>query len=456
MAGDDIPVTGTKEGTRGGAREASPAEEFIGPRQRAHGAQHGGSGDQPHALILANRLPWPLDDGWKVRTFHVIAGVASHARATLVVFHPLSDRALVDAARAALGERVRLLALEPPPSYTFGNLVRGLVTPTPVHVWNQESASMRRVVQDIVASDPPDLVIAESTFMARYLTLVPEGVPSIVDTHNIDSVTFARYVHSLPLGFRRAYASVTVRRLASLETATFRSASGVWVCSDIERELAQRSAPSTRIWTVPNGVDTTYFAPSAGAPTDTSRLLFFGRLDYFPNVDGMHYFAREILPRIEAGRPGTRVDVVGASATRELRELAARTPALQLSGRAPDLRAAIEAAAVVVVPLRVGGGTRLKILEALSMAKPVVSTRIGAEGLDVTDGEHIVLADSADAFADAVLGLLGDPARAARLGAAGRARVRERYDWSHVRGIVAGSMDVVMQRGQGEDPAARR
>jgi glycosyltransferase involved in cell wall biosynthesis len=121
---------------------------------------------------------------------------------------------------------------------------------------------------------------------------------------------------------------------------------------------------------------------------------------------------------------------------------------LRLEGRAPDLRASIAQAAVVVVPLRVGGGTRLKVLEALSMAKPVVSTRIGAEGLDLEDGRQIVLADAPDQFADAVLSLLSDPARARRIGEAGRARVRERYDWSHVRSIVAGSLEAVLRPGR--------
>jgi len=448
MTHDSTPTSEPGDRRQAGARVAEPAGTLAG--RKAERQQAGGDAlaPLPHALILANRLPYPLDDGWKVRTFHVIAGVASHARATVVVFHPAAERAVVEEARRALGDRVRLIALEPPRSYTLPNLVRGLVTQVPVHVWNQESSSMRRVVQEVIAEAAPDLVIAESTFMARYLTLVPRDVPRIVDTHNIDSVTFARYVRSLPPGVRRAYAAVTVRRLATLESATFRSATGVWVCSDVERELAQRTAPSTRVWTVPNGVDTTYFAPREGAATESSRLLFFGRLDYFPNVDGMDWFAREILPRIDAKRPGTGVDVVGAAATRELRDLVARTPSLRLTGRAPDLRAAIADACVVVVPLRAGGGTRLKILEALSMAKPVVSTSVGAEGLDVEDGEHLVLADAPQAFADAVLSLLADPVRAARMGAAGRARVRERYDWSHVRSIVADSMDEVMRRGR--------
>jgi sugar transferase (PEP-CTERM/EpsH1 system associated) len=403
-----------------------------------------------HALILANRLPWPLDDGWKVRTFHVMRGVASAMRATVVVFHPPADGETIEAARAALGSSVQLITIEPPPAYTPLNLLRGLLTRVPVHVWNQESDSMRRVIRDILARDPVDLVVAESTFLARYLEAIPRRVPRIVDTHNIDSVTFGRYVQSLPPGPRRWYAAATVRRLASLEQSTFRACDGVWVCSDIEGEMTRRVAPAEQVWVVPNGVDTAWFAPGQVVAAPTDPLLFFGRLDYFPNIDGLQYFVRDILPLLAGVQPALRMSLVGAAATREVRDLVDRSPALRLTGRVPDVRSSLAGAAVVVVPLRVGGGTRLKILEALSMAKPVVSTSVGAEGLAVRDGEHLRIADSPSAFAAAVSELLADPAAARRLGENGRALMLQRYDWAQVRAVVARSLAVVAERRGGE------
>jgi sugar transferase (PEP-CTERM/EpsH1 system associated) len=399
-----------------------------------------------HALILANRLPYPLDDGWKVRTFHVMRGVAGGMRATAIVFHPAGDQPTIEAAREALGSDIRLITIEPPPAYTLRNLVRGIVTRIPVHVWNQESVAMQRAIAEVLARDPVDVVVAESTFMARYLDRIPSEMARIVDTHNIDSLTFGRYVQSLREGPRRWYASATVRRLAGLEAETFRKSDGVWVCSDVDHELARSHAPADRVWTVPNGVDTAWFSPSAVPPAKTDPLLFFGRLDYFPNIDGQRYFTREILPHILARHPELRVSLVGAAATREISELVAQTPALRLAGRVPDVRAWLAGAAVVVVPLRVGGGTRLKILEALSMARPVVSTSVGAEGLAVRDREHLRIADSPEAFADAVLELIENPEQARQIGENGRALVQQRYDWSHVRRIVASSLESVLQR----------
>jgi glycosyltransferase involved in cell wall biosynthesis len=305
---------------------------------------------------------------------------------------------------------------------------------------------MRRAIRDTVAQDPVDVVVAESTFMARYLERIPRRVHRIVDTHNIDSITFGRYVQSLAGGPRRWYAAATVRRLASLEASTFRACDGVWVCSDLEFELARAAAPAERLWVVPNGVDTAWFSPGEVPPAETDPLLFFGRLDYFPNIDGLQYFAREVLPLLKLERPQLRVSLVGAAATREVRELVAGTPALRLTGRVPDVRASLAGAAIVVVPLRVGGGTRLKILEALSMAKPVVSTSVGAEGLAVRDGEHLRIADSPAEFARAVDELLANPAAAKRLGENGRALVQQRYDWAQVRSVVARSLAVITER----------
>jgi glycosyltransferase involved in cell wall biosynthesis len=402
-----------------------------------------------HALILANRLPFPLDDGWKVRTFHIMRGIARALPSTALVFHPARDVVTIAAARAALGPDVDLVTIEPPRAYTPLNLLRGMFTRLPVHVWNQESAGMRRALRAALAKGP-EVVIAESTFMARYLDLLPPGVPRVVDTHNIDSITFRRYVASLRSGPRRWYAAATVRRLKTLEAATFAKATGVWVCSEEERELAQRSAPSGRVWLVPNGVDTSYFAPTDQAPRASNSLLFFGRLDYFPNVDGLQYFVHEILPLIAGRRPGVTLDIVGAGTGREVRELAARHPSLRLVGRVPDLRALLDTAGVVVVPLRVGGGTRLKILEALAMARPVVSTSVGAEGLAVRGDQHLMLADTPQRFADAVISLLEHPEQAKRLGEQGRDLVCQHYDWGHIGRIVARSLSVVTASGSRE------
>jgi glycosyltransferase involved in cell wall biosynthesis len=174
-------------------------------------------------------------------------------------------------------------------------------------------------------------------------------------------------------------------------------------------------------------VDTEHLQPDS-SPVDPEALLFVGSLNYRPNADGVAWFVEEVLPRVRRARPGAVLTIVGRGTPALLRRLAA--PGVIVAGAVDDVLPYLRRASVVVAPLRVGGGTRLKVLEGLSMAKPVVSTTLGAEGLDVADGEHLLLADEPAEMAGSILRLLADPALGRRLGDAGRALAVERYGWA--------------------------
>ena len=190
------------------------------------------------------------------------------------------------------------------------------------------------------------------------------------------------------------------------------------------------NAPGTRVYAIPTGVDSAYFKPD-GTLEQPTRLVFTGSMDWRPNDDAMRWFIDAILPRIRAEVPLARLTVVGRNPSAALRE-AARGAGVEVTGTVDDVREHVDLAAVYVVPLRVGGGTRLKIFEALAMGKAVVSTTVGAEGLPLVDGVHFVRADGAEAFAGAVVALLQDGARRRALGQAGRGLVTERYAWTQV------------------------
>ena len=383
------------------------------------------------ALVIANRLPFPLDDGWKVRTFHMVRSVAALADTTLLVFHPGEDADLAGA-REAFGSGVHIVHRPAPRAYTVAALVRGLVTRTPVHVWNQESPALAATLDALQAEGRYDICVAETTFVYRHVERLDRATLRVIDTHNIDSVTMSRYATTLTSLPRRLYAHVTARKLRAFERRVFADADLVWVCSRTEHEIVREMAPGTSAAVVPNGVDTAWMAPAQRAEEVPGRLVFFGRMDYFPNVDGLAWFAHEVLPLIRVQVPGVQLQVLGPAATDAVRALAAADPSIVLLGRVDDVRPVLESAAVVVVPLRAGGGTRLKIVEALSMARPVVSTAIGAEGLDLAADREIVLADAPEEFAARVVALLGDGVARRRLGDAGRAAVRARYDWGRI------------------------
>jgi glycosyltransferase involved in cell wall biosynthesis len=200
-----------------------------------------------------------------------------------------------------------------------------------------------------------------------------------------------------------------------------------------DRDLLAPHLDGTPMRVVPNGVDTDFFRPSTGRE-DPAGLLFTGAMNYAPNADGVLHFCTEILPAIHAAIPETSLAVVGRNPPPRIQGLG--TDKIAITGTVRDVRPWMHRAAVFVVPLRVGGGTRLKILEALACGRAVVSTALGCEGLDVTDGEDILIADTPAAFADAVVRCLRDPGLRQRLGSRGRTLVERRYRWDAIgRGL---------------------
>jgi polysaccharide biosynthesis protein PslH len=394
------------------------------------------AGAPRHVVVLANRLPYPIDDGWKTRTYHVVRGLARRARVTLLVFDD-SSRTLLDEFRTSVGGSLEIVQVPAPSANSPLRLLLGLITATPLYVWNMRSRRYARALREVLGGKP-DVVVAELAGMYAHLLDLPRGATRVIDTHNVDSILVRRYATAAANPLRRIYARMTVRKLERLERRIYDDADHVWVCSEGEIDTVRGIAPAANVTCVPNGVDTSRLAPQPGAPS-TTDLLFFGRMDYQPNRDALDYFAAEILPRLRE-RLDVTVNIVGAGIDARMEELARANPELRMVGRVDDIRAAIASAAIVIVPLRMGGGTRLKILEALAMGKAIVSTSIGAEGLDVESGRDIVLADSAAEFAAAVERLLLDPAERAELGARGRETAAGRYDWRRIEDVMGAQL----------------
>ena len=222
------------------------------------------------------------------------------------------------------------------------------------------------------------------------------------------------------------------------EASALRRFDGLLTVSEADRDTFARLYPFDvrgPMHVVATGVDTEYFAPAAQA--SGRDLVFTGSMDWLPNEDAMLFFCRDVLPLIRARVPGVRLSIVGRAPTPAVQRLADGDAGITVTGRVDDVRPYVRDAAVYVVPLRIGGGTRLKIFEAMAMGKAVVSTTIGAEGLDVKDGTDVMIADEPDAFATTVVDLLRDPSRRNAIGDAARRLVSAQYDWT----VVAGDME---------------
>jgi glycosyltransferase involved in cell wall biosynthesis len=286
-----------------------------------------------------------------------------------------------------------------------------------------------------------DAVICEFMFMAGYRFSAgarQRHRPHLVlDEHNIEYDLLRRTAEASAVS-RRVFHELNWRKLKREEIALWRRFDACGVTSTRDQTLVRRAAPKLRTHVVPNGVDVEDFVPSVSTAVEAKTLLFFGAINYYPNTDGALYFAERILPLLRALEPSIVLRIVGPGAEGAVTDL--QSDGVQVLGFVDDVKAEIAKAAVVVVPLRIGGGTRLKILEAMAMGKTIVSTSLGAEGLDVEHDKDILLADTPQDFADQVMMALGSPELRERLGRAARQTAVERYSWS----AAASQMEVML------------
>jgi glycosyltransferase involved in cell wall biosynthesis len=250
--------------------------------------------------------------------------------------------------------------------------------------------------------------------------------------HNVEAMIWKRHYEVQTATARKAYLYRQWQKMRAFEAKACPQFDSVIAVSREDRDQMQQEYGLENVFDVPTGVDTAYFRPRGRIETRPHHLVFTGSMDWLPNEDGIRYFTEQIMPRIKQSVPDVTLTVVGRDPYPSLVELSKRDPSVTVTGRVDDVRPYMEEAAVYIVPLRIGGGTRLKIYEAMAMEKPVVSTTIGAEGLPVTDGEEIVLADTPESFAQAVVELLKQQNLSAEIGARAAAKVRAEFGWESV------------------------
>jgi glycosyltransferase involved in cell wall biosynthesis len=286
---------------------------------------------------------------------------------------------------------------------------------------------MSDLLQRLLTTGRFDLVQLESSQLASVATWGP--APWIIDEHNLEYELLQRMYEVEHSPLRKAYNWLEFKKFRGEELGAWRTCDACVLTSTREQRVFAAERPSTPSHVAPNGVDVELFVPSTDPP-DPDNIVFTGLMSYRPNTDGAAFFVREVLPLILARRPSTRFNIVGLAAEQSVGFLAG--PNVRVLSDVPDVRPYIRDAAVVAVPLRMGSGTRLKILEGLAMGKAIVSTTIGCEGIDVVDDRDMLIADEPAAFAGAVLRLLEDAEARHRLGAAGRTLAEERYSWASI------------------------
>ena len=295
-----------------------------------------------------------------------------------------------------------------------------------------DSPALTRALEELLAEGPYDVVTFEVPQMVS--NRLPDVWPRehravfVLDAHNIDYDVVRRTASSRVGIDRKLYSALDWRKLRAEERAAWQRVDGCTVTSPRDEDLVRRDVPTASTAVVPNAVDLDFFRPSnESRAVDPMTLLFFGAISYHPNTDGLLFFIREILPLIKVRHPAVKLRIVGPSVPMEIQACAG--DGIEVTGPVDDIRPYLEGATVIIAPLRIGGGTRFKILEAMAMEKPVVSTTLGAEGIDVRDESEILLGDGPDAFAMQVGRLLDDAELRTRMGAAARAVIERHYSW---------------------------
>ncbi|HET7694272.1 MAG TPA: glycosyltransferase [Vicinamibacterales bacterium] len=386
-------------------------------------------------LWLNAGLLLPLDKGGKLRTWHVMRHLAARHDITYLSFADAGQTAADRAGMREVCSRLETVPRHDPAKGTwrfYADAARYVVDAVPYAVAKYRSAAYRRRLEDLLARDRFDAVVCD--FLPPVVNLPAQlPCPSIVFTHNVEAEIWRRHAEQASNPLSKRLLTQQWRRMLRFEAAALARFDLTLAVSDADRRTFERLYPrslSHPVHVVQTGVQTDFFTPAATA-AERTHMVFTGSMDWLPNEDGMTYFCREILPRIRQSEPDATLSIIGRAPTPAVRKLA-EIPGVEVTGRVDDVRPHIARGAVYVVPLRIGGGTRLKIFEAMSMAKAVVSTTVGAEGLPVTSDRNIVIADEPDRFAERVVGLMRDGAARRAIESAARQLVVERYDWSAV------------------------
>lgn len=388
---------------------------------------------KPRVLVLAHLLPWPLEGGGQIKSYHLLRQLAQDYSLTLLALIRKPEEANnIEPLREFCTGGVEAIPIRRTKLSNAQAAARAPFTGESFIAARDNTPAFHAAVARELATGTYAALHVDHLQMAQFVPAKTLGVKVILDEHNVEYRIPQRLAETAKNPLWRLYAQGEWRRLREFERQALQRADLTLAVSDEDRETLKDLLGTNKgtIDTLPIGVDTEYFSP-ASRKQDSKNLVSIGTMYWPPNIDAMRWFCSEILPKIKAGEPHTTLTIVGARPTDEVLALA-ENPAVTVTGSVPDVRPYGEDCGAFIVPLRSGSGMRVKILNALAMGLPTVSTTVGAEGIDVRDGEHILLADTAEEFAAATLRLLSEPELSARLAHNGRCLMEARYGWDAI------------------------
>lgn len=381
-------------------------------------------------LFLAHLFPLPLDSGGKMKSFYTLKALAErHEVAVLAYVRDVQESLRVEELRRVCGN-VEIVQLKRGKMRQLADLGTSAVTGRSFIVSRDFRSEMQRAFEAMVERFRPDVVHIDHLQMAQFVDF-NATYKTVLDHHNVESAIIRRMAETSDSAGVRLYARLEWPKLQRYELAVCRKSDLVLTVSDEDRSTLREHDPElANIWSVPIGVDTGFFMP-VRRQLGSRNMLSIGTMYWPPNIDSMLYFSHEILPLVQEQVSDCTLVIAGQRPAPSIQALASN-PAIKVTGYVDDVRDVARNCGVFIVPLRSGSGVRVKILNAMAMGLPIVSTSIGAEGLEVVSGEHLIIADRPQEFAQAVVKVLSDKDTAASLGENARRLVCERYSWEIV------------------------
>jgi len=389
-------------------------------------------------LWLKTELLHPVDKGGKIRTYNMLKQLKRNHRITYLT---LDDGSAGPEARQRAQEYCDELICIPHrirkkfSGAFYFELLSNLASRFPYAIKKYESAGMHEQIKAQVQKGIDVLIcdfLAPAVNVPRVLSC-----PTILFQHNVEAMIWQRHFEVQANPVKKNYLRTQWHKMENFERDICRLFDVIVAVSVEDREQIKRDYSVNQVFDVPTGVDTKFFSPSGKEAVEPHNVVFTGSMDWLPNVDGIRYFTEQILPLIRRSIADASLTIVGRNPNQSLLELSKKDPLIRVTGRVEDVRPYMERAAAYIVPLRIGGGTRLKIFEAMAMEKPVISTTVGAEGLPVRNEQELILADSPEDFASSVVKVLRDGVTGSKLGLAGATLVRENFGWPKVADIFA-------------------
>jgi len=385
-----------------------------------------------NVLFITGLLPFPLDNGRKIRTYNLIKKLSENNNVTLIISEEKNVHSNNITEMKKFCKDIRIVPYKPLSAMQlFFRLILSLFRKEPFALIKRFSKKIQQEVDRLLKNRQLDVVICDRLTETLYILDKCEKVIKVYSTHNIEHLLVRRFFESTTNIFKKIASYMEWKKMADYERKVWKNFNFSIAVSEHDKKIMSEFVSADRVFVVANGIDTESFQYKDSIRVPQS-VIYTGQMGWYPNKDAVLYFVDEIYPLIKKEIPNLKFFIVGNNTSQKIQKLGQGNNGIEVIGHVDDIKPYINKSTIVIVPLRIGSGTRIKILEALAMEKPVISTSVGCEGLDVTDGENIVIADEPAEFAHKTVSLLKDGVACEKLGKAGRKLVKERYDWGVV------------------------